>query len=197
MRPEVERRVHGEPVEFRSSDGEPPRLVGYAALFNVESRNLGGMREIIRPGAFDRALREKHDVVARTNHRSESLLGRVSNGTLRLTVDERGLKYEVDLPNTTAGRDTLEYVKRRDISESSFAFMVDRSGQRMEARASDGLPLRELLDLDLVDVAPVGDQAAYPATQVSARVLELAQKENVPAAVPMSVNEARQRLGEL
>jgi HK97 family phage prohead protease len=117
---------------------------------------------------------------------------------VRLSVDPKGLRYEIDVPNTTAGRDTMEYVKRGDIHESSFAFVTRAKGDLWEKRSSDGLPLRELLDVELVDVAPVIDQAAYPATQVSARTLEEAQKavEPPPLApgVPNEVNEARLRL---
>jgi hypothetical protein len=197
---EVERMACAEPIEIRSK-GDGHVITGYAAVFGVESRVLGGragFREIVRPGAFDRSLAEGDDVIARSNHESQLLLGRTSSGTVRLSVDPKGLRYEIDVPNTTPGRDTLEYVRRGDIHESSFAFITRVKGDSWEKRASDGLPLRELLDVELVDVAPVIDQAAYPATQVSARTLEEAQKavEPTPPApgVPNEVNEARLRL---
>lgn len=192
---EIERLgTEGAAIEVRA-EGDKATIVGYAATFDTESRNLGGFREVVRAGAFDRALREKMDVIARVNHRSEQVLGRTSSGTLRLVVDERGLRYEIDVPNTTAGRDAVELVRRGDIRESSFAFRAATVKDRWEKRSTDGLPLRELIDLDLVDVAPVIDTAAYPATQVSARALEQAKAPEPPTpGVPNDVNEARLRL---
>jgi HK97 family phage prohead protease len=194
MQPEVERFGQAGKIEVRS-DGEKHTISGYAATFDTESNDLGGFREIIRAGAFNRALSEGHDVVARAHHRSEHLLGRVSNGTLRLSIDKRGLRYEVDVPNTTAGRDTLEYIKRGDITESSFAFSVPKGGQKWEGKASDGMLLRELMDVDLVDVAPV-IHPAYPATEVSARALEEAKAAVRPPrlGVPMELNRARLKM---
>lgn len=196
MSPEIERFGEGGNIEIRSDNGRSV-ITGYAATFDTESHDLGGLREVVRSTAFTRSLADKRDVIARANHRSESLLGRVSSGTLRLSVDARGLRYEIDVPDTTAGRDTLEYIKRGDIRESSFAFMVPKGGAKMEKRSSDGLLLRELLDVDLVDISPVADKAAYPATQVSARALEQARAAAEPkpeAGVPTEVNEARLRL---
>lgn len=189
---EIERRATSE--EVRSS--EEGKITGYAAVFDSESENLGGFREVVRRSAFDRAISEKTDTVARAHHKSEHLLGRVSNGTLSLVVDERGLRYEVVMPNTTAGRDTLEYIKRGDIKHSSFAFTVPKGGDLWEKRASDGVALRELIDVNLMDVAPVIGPA-YEATVVSARALEEAKAEPVPVpepGVPNEVNEARLRM---
>lgn len=198
MRPE-ELRTRGS-VELRK-DGDKNVIVGYAATFDTESHDMGGFREVVRASAFERSLREKADVIARANHHSGSLLGRTSSGTLRLSVDERGLRYEVDVPDTTGGRDTMEYIRRGDIHESSFAFRTPKDGARW-AKQEDGSLLRELVDVDLVDVSPVADEAAYPETQVSARVLEQAKAEGllpesaVPAqGVPHAVNEARYRAG--
>jgi HK97 family phage prohead protease len=193
---DLERRTFEERLELRTEEGKPPRLVGYAAKFNVESKNLGGFREIIRKGAFDRTLKEGPEVVARVNHRSEMLLGKKSSGTLRLKVDEVGLRYEVDLPDTSVGRDVAEYVRRGDIRESSFAFRIPKGGDKWSARSSEGTPLREVSDIDLVDVAPVIDPAAYPSTQVALRTLEEAnrQTELGELGVPNEINEARLRL---
>lgn len=193
---DLERRTHEEPLELRTEEGKSPRLVGYAAKFDVESKNLGGFREIIRKGAFDRTLKEGPEVVARVNHRSEMLLGKKSSGTLRLKVDELGLRYEVDLPDTSVGRDVAEYVRRGDIRESSFAFRTPKGGDKWSARgATDGISLREVSDVDLVDVAPVIDPAAYPSTQVALRTLEEASRQASPEqGVPNEINEARLRL---
>ena len=168
------------PVELRdAADGKPPQLVGYAAVFNSQSEDLGGFREIILPGAFDRALSEGHDVRALVNHNPDKMLGRTSSKTARLGIDERGLRVEVDVPDTQDGRDTLTLVQRGDLSQMSFAFQVRADQWRTE----NGAPLRELLDVDLFDVSVVA-YPAYPATAVSARALEQARSVAEPPPAP-------------
>lgn len=172
---DVERRAVPAQIELREAGGKRT-LFGYAALYDSLSDDLGGFLEVIRPGAFDRALAEKQEVLARSEHDTRLLLGRTSSGTLRLSSDSRGLRYEVDLPDTQAGRDMATLVSRGDVKGSSFAFMIPdaENGQRWLVPDGGGLPLRELLDLDLFDVAPTANPA-YPETTVSARALEAAR----------------------
>ena len=101
---DIERRQLNEGLELRAKEGGGKTLTGYAAVFDSLSEDLGGFREIIKPGAFDRALKDKHDVRALVNHDNSLLLGRTASGTLRLSTDERGLKYEIDMLDTTAAR---------------------------------------------------------------------------------------------
>jgi hypothetical protein len=199
MKPEIERRALGK-AEIRAAEGGRT-IVGYAAVFNELSEELFGFREVILPGAFDRALSEQHDVRALWNHNDDVVLGRTKSGTLKLAVDERGLKVEIDPPETQAAEDVLTSIRRGDVDGMSFAFRTLTDDWRMQ----DGEMIRELIDLELVDVSPVA-YPAYPQTQVSARALEQAKAHApappappsppAPAAVPMSVNEAQQRLGE-
>src|SRR6185437_15993750 len=106
--------MSGTKIERRSlaadlraeSQGDEMSLVGYAALFNSESKNLGAFRERIKPGAFTRSLNEGADVKALVNHDPSQLLGRTKNGTLKLEQDDRGLKFRVVLnPQSQAHRD--------------------------------------------------------------------------------------------
>jgi HK97 family phage prohead protease len=153
-----------------SGDADPLRIEGYAATFN-NTAQLPGFREEIKPGAFTRAINEKQDVVCLFNHDSNLVLGRTTSGTLRLSSDARGLHYVCDLPNTQAGRDTHESIKRGDINGCSFAFTVPADGQRWsEAQEGDGdyFIKRELVDLDIHDVSPV-TYPAYGGTSVYAR----------------------------
>lgn len=143
-------------------------MSGYAAVFNSRSQDLGGFVEVIRPGAFARAL--DMDVRALWNHDSNHVLGRTKNGTLRLREDEHGLYMEVDLPDTAMGRDVHEMVRRGDVDQMSFAFSVNKGGE--EWRKEDGQQVRELLDVALYDVSPV-TYPAYEATSVSARALAI------------------------
>jgi HK97 family phage prohead protease len=105
--------------------------------------------------------------MARAHHDTTQLLGTTAAGTLRLSTDSRGLWYEVDIPNTTAGRDVLALVERGDMSKSSFAFFTPKDGDNW-SHTESGVVLRELVSVELVDVAPVA-VPAYEATSVSAR----------------------------
>jgi len=111
-------------VEIRTGHGGEPMIVGHAAVFNSESVDLGGWKEIIEPGAFTKTLREKDDVRALINHDPSLLLGRSSAKTLRLKEDEKGLGTEIDVPDTQAGRDVVTSLERGDLDGMSFGFFV-------------------------------------------------------------------------
>lgn len=153
---DLELRHIPRPVEFRASDKGLGVLTGYAAVFNRYSQNLGGFVEQVDPGAFNKTLADGVPVFARFNHEDNFLLGTTEAETLRLFVDGTGLGYEVDLPDTTAGRDVRALAERGDLRYSSFAFrtMDDEWGFTPE-----GFPLRTLLATQLVDVAPVTNPA--------------------------------------
>ena len=174
---DIERRHLSEGLQLRALKGGGKTLTGYAAVFNSLSEDLGGFREIIRPGAFDRALRDRQDVRALVNHDSGQILGRTTSGTLRLFKDSRGLRYEVDLPDTTAARDVAESIKRGDITGSSFGF---RTIADAWPKVDGAVKKREVIDLDLLDVSPV-TYPAYAETQVSLRARELARGATVSA----------------
>jgi hypothetical protein len=127
---ELERRIFGA-TEVRASKNADGTMTvkGYAARYNVLSHDLGGFRERIAPGAFDDIMGTDPDVVCLLNHDNNKILGRTTAGTLRLEADSRGLAFECDLPNTQAGRDTYESVKRGDLNGCSFAFQL---GERMD-----------------------------------------------------------------
>jgi HK97 family phage prohead protease len=109
------------------------------------------LHERILPGTFDRAIRDSHDVRALANHDKNQLLGRTSSGTCRLSVDEIGLRYEIDLPDTQAGRDVGTSIQRGDLDGSSFSFVPTRVSWVEEGR----LMIRQVEDVDLYDVGPV------------------------------------------
>ena len=159
--PVMERRS----AEFRAEyDGEIVR--GYAAVFDSYSEDLGGFIEIIKPGAFDDVLND--DVRAFYNHSDSFLLGRVSSGTLRVWADATGLGYEVKMPNTTYANDLIELMRRGDVNQSSFAFLVARD--RWEKRNGKNVRIIEKVSR-LIDVSPVV-LPAYPAASSG-----LAQRE--------------------
>lgn len=160
-------------LELRGEGGDIPMLRGLAAAYEKWSLDLGGFRELIQPGAFDKVLAKKSlDVVALFDHAGQPL-GRLKSGTLRLSVDERGLSYEVDLPDTQLGRDVATLVRRRDLFGSSFAFTVDDEGQSW-IRDAAGNRKRIIHEFSgLFDVSVVTHAAYGDATSVAMRALEL------------------------
>lgn len=177
----IERRATG-PVELRAAaDDQPARLVGYAAVFNSLSEDLGGFREIILPGAFNRALGQAREVKALVNHNEDRILaGTSATPPLKMSVDERGLLVEIPIDEEDPdGRTTLRRVQTGKLNRMSFGFRTLADQWRTE----QGEPIRELLDLELFDVSVVA-YPAYPATEVSARALERAREVKAPPPAP-------------
>jgi HK97 family phage prohead protease len=169
LKDQQERRAVSGTVEFREAD-DKSTIGGYAAVFNQETVIGGGMwgfREQIAPNAFDEALKTD-DVRALFNHDPNYVLGRTVSKTLTLSVDKKGLRYDVDLPDTAAGRDVKELVRRGDVSGSSFGFVVEEDEWDERDVKKGKLPLRTILRASLFDVSPV-TYPAYPTTSVSAR----------------------------
>jgi len=144
---------------------EDKRVSGYAALFETDSREMGFI-ETIEKNAFDGRLED--NVILTFNHNQNMLLDRNKGGTLKLSIDERGLKYDATLPNTTVGKDVAELMKKGLLYESSFAFTVEEDDWSM----SDGIARRKIQKIGkLVDVSIVGT-GAYANTDVALRSLE-------------------------
>lgn len=186
----IERRTTILRVELRNGpDGRPGRLLGgYAAVFNRDSRNLGGYVERIVPSFFDQEFRSGWPgvgagVVARFNHDPNFLLGTTRSGTLQLKLDGTGLDYTVDVPETRS--DVYELGQRGDLNGSSFAFSVDSDG--CEWSYNDlGITQRTLLQGRLIDVAPVSEPAAYPDATVALRGLAAAKDAAVADVVALA-----------
>lgn len=154
---ELERRLIREPVVLRASADGPPRVGGYALKFNKLSRNLGGWVEQIDPGSLRSSQGEGWPgVMARYNH--EDLLGTTAAQSLRLVVDGTGLDYEVDLLADATSQRVHMLVERGDVTRSSFAAYMHESEW---TQTPDGFPLRTVMTMTLVDVAPVDDPAYY------------------------------------
>ena len=156
-----EQRNHNAPV--RASPGEELRLTGYAAVFNTASEDLGGFTEEIAPGAFrDNII--TNDVRALWNHNPDYVLGRNKAGTLTLTEDGIGLLFDVRLPDTQWAKDLHESVRRGDVDQCSFGFIVLEDAWR----TVDGQQRRTLKRVQLLDVSAV-TYPAYEATTLAAR----------------------------
>lgn len=155
-----ERRVY----EVRDLVVNEGQISGYAAVFGALSEDLGGFRERIRRGAFAKTI-QTADVRALWQHDASYVLGRTTNGTLRLQEDELGLRIEVDPPDTTWARDAMTTMRRGDVNQMSFGF---ETVEDKWMRAKDGETERELVEVNLFDVSPV-TFPAYPQTSVQVR----------------------------
>ncbi len=200
--PGAERRfLTGQPIALRAADGEgkPRKFSGYAALYDSRSSNLGSPErpfiEIIAPGAFDGVL--KQDVRALFNHNPDHVLGRSRDGegTVRLFSDERGLGFEIDVPDTQLGRDLATSVERRDIDQNSFAFRIAKDGDKWVEEG--GVITRTIKRVaELFDVSLV-TYPAYPDTSVAVRSLDeflRQQTPPVPTVIPTSSRETSLRI---
>jgi len=138
-------------------------ICGYAAVYfdpadkGTQYELYDDLSERIMPGAFDRALREGQDILCLWNHNPDFLLGRTGSGTTRCYVDKRGLAYQTTLNDTTTARDVLAHIKRGDCDGSSFAFRVIK--QAFIDGQGDGPDIREIYDVDLLDVSPCASPA--------------------------------------
>lgn len=175
-----------EEREFRmeTAEYEGNTIRGYAAVYGSDSEWMGGFYEQIERGAFDDVL--DNDVRAYFNHDENLILGRVSSGTLRISTDKKGLFYEVDLPNTTYANDLMELMKRGDINQSSFAFLIDRD--RWEERNGTTYRIIEKVSR-LLDVSPVA-QPAYPDATSELKQRDLASESEAEAKTDTSSEDA-------
>ena len=124
IKPECEVRIIADTDSEIRAIGKTRMVEGYAIVFNSESRDLGGFKEVILPSAID-GLIERSDVLALMNHDvARGLLARSTNGkgSLELIPDQKGVIYRFTAPDTTLGNELIEGLKRGDIRTSSFAF---------------------------------------------------------------------------
>jgi HK97 family phage prohead protease len=177
-------------LKVREGEGqeESRTVVGTPIVFGVRSVNLTPwsryreVYEVMEPGCISDELLRESDVILNLNHNSSVLnvLGRCKNGegTLTLTKSQRNISCECDLPNTNAGNDSLELIKRGDITGMSFAFEDDWedsengvSYERIEERNEKGKEvwLRHVKKvIGLYDVSIV-THPAYEQTSVGTR----------------------------
>ena len=193
----TERRFLPLNLKIEKREDGPTKIVGYAAVFNSLSENLGGFREKIKPGAFKNALKIS-DTRALFNHDRNFVLGRQSAGTLKLKEDKTGLHIEIDPPDTSFARDLMVSIGRGDITQQSFGFTVKKD----EWKDLDGEePLRTLTEIaELFDVSPV-TFPAYPDTNVAVRSLEAAKDDKTKkpdlAFTPVSETADNTRSAEI
>ena len=153
--PSAQLRIEGESA---------PKIVGYAAVFNTWTDIGGWFRESIKPGAFAKTIKE-NDVRALIDHESSKILGRNKakpTPTLSLREDATGLVVEIVPPDTTYGKDLIVSMRRGDLTQMSFGFLVNK--QEVDYEKDE----RTLVDVTLFDVSVV-TFPAYPTTSAELR----------------------------
>ncbi|MRB01908.1 HK97 family phage prohead protease [Bacillus thuringiensis] len=145
-----------------ATEEQPSKITGYAAVFNSKTTIGGWFDEVIEHGAFARSLSENGDIRALFNHNWDNVLGRTKSGTLRLEEDEKGLKFEIELPNTSVGRDLAESMSRGDINQCSFGFWITEENWDYSVEPA----LRTIKEVELYEISVVSIPA-YEDTEVS------------------------------
>lgn len=167
------------PVILRDAEGMETRTIeGYAVVFESRSEYLG-FYETISRGALTEELINQSDVVMLYNHDTNQILARSVNGegTLKLSLDDHGLKFSFEAPNTTVGNDVLELVRRGDLTGCSFAFSVDPSDPNAEKWSEEeGVMHRYIHQIAALYDCSIVTYPAYLDTNVQARAKEEAQK---------------------
>ncbi|MBG9840865.1 peptidase U35 [Bacillus tropicus] len=151
-----------------ATENESNVISGYAAVFNSPTNISDWFTETIAPGAFSRAISENGDIRALFNHDWSNVLGRTKSGTLRLEEDERGLKFEVDLPDTTVASDLVKSMRRGDINQCSFGFIATEETWDYSVEPA----LRTIHEVELFEVSVVS-VPAYGDTEASVRSIEI------------------------
>lgn len=170
---------------YHGTEDESKRFIeGYASIFNVQSRLINEkqriFREIIRTGAFDEVLeREDLNVIANIDHDMKQMLGRNVSGTLTLSIDNRGLKYVIEVPDTTAGNDIYEQVERGDYYESSFAYGALEADVEWGRDRNDGMLLRYINKITVLRDVAIVRNGAFKNTDVSLRADDLDYMQSI------------------
>lgn len=191
------RRFLHTPTDLRvreSGDGKQSRTItGYAIMFGVPSEPLWSdedseAREVIDPSAITKELLDGQDIKMTMFHDRQLILARSnkSEGTLSYSVDDKGVQFEFEAPNTVDGDKALELVRRGDISGCSFAFSTryyDDACVERSAAVVNGVTMityRVKVVTGVYDFTLAADPA-YQDTSVEAREFtEELKRENKP-----------------
>lgn len=175
-------------LHVREAEGEEESRVieGHACVFGVRSVNLTPwssyreVYEVLEPGCITDELLRSSDVVLTAFHNNELILGRSVNGegSLSLSLDDKGLLIRCELPHTQTADDMLELIKRGDITGMSFAYTSDEEDsengvsyerEQEKNEAGKAVWIRHVKQITgLYDVTIAG-HPAYPQTDIAQR----------------------------
>jgi len=157
MKPE--RRLTSIEQRANASAEEKNIIEGYSALFNSPTI-IWDFEEIIAPGAFSRALKEKQNIRGLFNHDQNWVLASTFNDSLKLKEDDTGLWAELDVMRSVQTDYVVELVRQRLVQGQSFAFTIKRQEWQFFEHGSDQLDKRIITEIGtMYDVGPV----TYPA----------------------------------
>lgn len=193
------RAATGRSKLIRRDDGKR-FFSGTAIVYDSWSVDLGGFREIIRPGAAARAVRERHDIRFLGHHDPGFVLGRTKSGTLKLAEDRAGLHVEEGaIPDNPRANELADSVDVGDIDGMSFAFDIPPQGARwIIPNDPDALWEREIFDMIIYEVSIVAFPA-YTDTTIAVRELEIERRNRSgakPVNVPIDLLNLRLRLAK-
>jgi len=165
-------------IEIRSyDDKEEERFVeGYGVVYDREVEIWPGFREKIRPGAFEKSIRNSSEIKSFFNHNPNYVLATTrSKPSLMLEDSEKGLRFKAPIPPTSYGDDLRVNLERKNIRGASFSFTVDPGGEIL-TRDENGVLHREITEGEIYEVGPVTNPA-YSRTTASLRSEEDAYNE--------------------
>ena len=116
---------------------------------------------------------KQSDVRALIDHEPQEIIGRLSAGTLRIAKDDKGLRVEIDPPNSPRGENIVESIRRRDVTGMSFAFQALNVAWNEKVDP----PVRTVTDM-LVREVSVVSFPAYPQTEVAMRSKDAAARRS-------------------
>jgi len=166
-------------IEFRAIEEDGKKYIsGYALKFGLESKDLGGFREVIEPSSMEQV--DLSDVVALFNHNNNYVLARRNSevDTLEISITDEGLMYRFEVDEEISYiKDLYRNIQKGNISKSSFAFYlpVDGSGERWEKRGDSYY--RHITRFSKIsDVSPVTNPA-YENTSSMVRSFEEVKRD--------------------
>lgn len=189
--------------ESAPGEAQSRKICGYAIMFNVPSVILDKdehyeEREVIKPCAVTKALLDSSDIIMTMYHNREIVLARSNKGkgTLSYRIDNKGVFFEFDAPNSPNGDEALELVRRGDITGCSFIFgsyYYNDEYVRREEKKVNGVTQVTCYVLKMTGIYDftITTKPAYPDTSVEAREAQ----ERKAQKKAREIREIRERIG--
>lgn len=173
----MEKEIRQLQIDYRT-ESDSRKIEGVAIVFNSLSNDLGGFREMIVPEAVEGVI-ELSDIFFLYNHTSDrGFLARskFGIGSLNTEVREDGVYFSFDAPRTALGDEVLEYLRRGDVNQCSFAFAVDTDKWEKQG---DGSYIRTITKFKRLYDMSLVDTPAYSQTSACARFAEIQEEERL------------------
>lgn len=139
---------------------------GYAVVFNQPSQPLPFIEYISRDALNDVDFSKTLLLYA---HDYNKILARADSATLKTEIDDNGLKFTAQIPDTTLGTDTFKNIQAGNVKGCSFGFTIANGGDRWDTR-QDGTTIHYVDKIDTVSELTLTAIPAYEETSVSAQV---------------------------